>query len=205
MFAGYMRVSKADGSQTTDLQRDALLRAGVSPNAIFEDWASGKNEDRPQLIACLKSLNAGDTLLVWNIDRLGRTLRHLVNTVHELMEKGVGFIVLNSAVDTTTANGRLMFGLLALVAEYERELLIARTKAGLMAARERGRIGGRPRKLTSANVQLTRDLILSGKSKVSELCKLFNVSRQTIYRCLTPANAMIAIDPNLSGTQLALL
>ena len=94
MLVGYMRVSKADGSQTTDLQRDALLAAGVDPDALYEDKASGKKDDRPQLTACLKALRPGDTLMVWKLDRLGRDLRHLVNIVHDLTERGIGLKVL---------------------------------------------------------------------------------------------------------------
>lgn len=129
-----MRVSKADGSQATDLQRDALLEAGVEPEALYEDKASGKSDDRPHLAACLKALRAGDTLLVWKLDRLGRDLRHLVNIVHELTERGVGLKVLTgqgAAIDTTTASGKLVFGIFAALAEFERELISERTKAGL--------------------------------------------------------------------------
>ena len=141
MLVGYMRVSKADGSQATDLQRDALLEAGVEPEALYEDKASGKSDDRPHLAACLKALRAGDTLLVWKLDRLGRDLRHLVNIVHELTERGVGLKVLTgqgAAIDTTTASGKLVFGIFAALAEFERELISERTKAGLASARARG-------------------------------------------------------------------
>ena len=126
MLVGYMRVSKADGSQTTDLQRDALLIAGVDPEALYEDKASGKKDDRPQLTGCLKALRADDTLLVWKLDRLGRDLRHLVNIVHDLTQRGIGLKVLTgqgAAIDTTTASGKLVFGIFAALAEYERELI----------------------------------------------------------------------------------
>ena len=140
MLLGYMRVSKADGSQTTDLQRDALLAAGVEPDRIYEDHASGKRDSRPGLEACLKALREGDTLAAWKIDRIGRDLRHLVNTVHDLTKRGVGLKVLTGQganIDTTTANGRLVFGIFAALAEFERELIIERTKAGLASARAR--------------------------------------------------------------------
>jgi DNA invertase Pin-like site-specific DNA recombinase len=116
MLVGYVRVSKADGSQVTDLQRDALLAAGINPKHIYEDTASGKRDDRPGLAACLKALREKDTLVVWKLDRLGRDLRHLVNTVHELTSRGVGFKVLTghgATIDTTTASGKLVFGFFA--------------------------------------------------------------------------------------------
>ncbi|WP_425441650.1 recombinase family protein [Sinomonas mesophila] len=126
MLVGYVRVSKADGSQTTDLQCDALLAAGVDPEAVYEDRASGKRDDRPELAACLKALRNGDTLVVWKLDRLGRDLRHLVNIVHDLTERGIGLKVLTgqgAAIDTTTASGKLVFGIFAALAEFERELI----------------------------------------------------------------------------------
>ena len=116
MLIGYMRVSKADGSQVFDLQRDALLAAGVEPSRLYQDHASGKKDDRPGLEACLKSMREDDTVIVWKLDRLGRNLRHLVNTIHELMERKIGFRVLigqGANIDTTTASGRLVFGILA--------------------------------------------------------------------------------------------
>jgi DNA invertase Pin-like site-specific DNA recombinase len=142
-----MRVSKADGSRATGLRRDALLAAGVEPEALYEDKASGKRDDRPHLVACLKALRDGDALLVWKLDRIGRDLGHLVNIVHEFTERGVGLKVLTgqgAAIDTTTASGKLVSGIFAALAEVERELISERTKAGLTAARARGRTGGRP-------------------------------------------------------------
>ena len=124
---GYMRVSKADGSQVLDLQRDALVAAGVTERHLYSDTASGKKDDRPGLAACLQSLREGDTLVVWKLDRLGRNLRHLVNTVHELTAAGVGLRVLSgqgAAIDTTTAGGKLIFGIFAALAEFERELIV---------------------------------------------------------------------------------
>ena len=134
MLIGYMRVSKADGSQVLDLQRDALIAAGVERSHLYEDQASGKKDDRPRLEACLKALREGDTLIVWKLDRLGRNLRHLVNTIHDLMERGICFRVLTGQganLDTTTASGRLVFGIFAALAEFERELIRERTIAGL--------------------------------------------------------------------------
>ena len=145
VLIGYMRVSKADGSQSTNLQRDALIAAGVSLAHLYEDLASGRRDDRPGLAACLKALREGDTLIVWKLDRLGRDLRHLINTVHDLTARSVGLKVLTghgAAVDTTTAAGKLVFGIFAALAEFERELISERTVAGLISARARGRKGG---------------------------------------------------------------
>ncbi len=149
MFIGYIRMSKADGSQTNDLQRDALIAAGVDAAHFYEDRASGKREERPGLTACLKALRPGDTLVVWKLDRLGRDLRHLINTVHDLTARGTGLKVLTghgATIDTTTAAGKLVFGIFAALAEFERELIAERTTAGLASARARGRNGGRPYK-----------------------------------------------------------
>src|SRR5215831_14609992 len=156
MLIGYMRVSKADGSQTTALQRDALVTAGVDVAQLYEDQASGRLDARPGLAAALKALRAGDTLVVWKLDRLGRDLRHLINTVHDLNDRGVGLKVLagqGAAIDTTTPAGKLIFGIFAALAEFERELIVERTKAGLAAARARGHAGGRPFKMTPAKLR----------------------------------------------------
>ncbi|HOQ54159.1 MAG: recombinase family protein [Propioniciclava sp.] len=193
MLVGYMRVSKADGSQTTDLQRDALLIAGVDPEALYEDKASGKKDDRPQLTGCLKALRADDTLLVWKLDRLGRDLRHLVNIVHDLTQRGIGLKVLTgqgAAIDTTTASGKLVFGIFAALAEYERELISERTIAGLAAARARGRKGGRPFKMTPAKVRLAAASMGKPGTNVGELCKELGITRQTLYRHVSPTGEL---------------
>jgi len=143
MLIGYIRVSKADGSQILDLQRDALIKAGVEPERIYEDLASGRFDDRPGLTSCLKALQPGNTLVIWKLDRLSMSLRHLVNIVEELKIKEVGFKVLTGQgvqIDTT--------------AEFERELIIERTKAGLASARARGRLGGRPRKMDVTTLKI---------------------------------------------------
>jgi len=188
-----MWVSKADGSQATDLQRDALLEAGVEPEALYEDKASGKSDDRPHLAACLKALRAGDTLLVWKLDRLGRDLRHLVNIVHELTERGVGLKVLTgqgAAIDTTTASGKLVFGIFAALAEFERELISERTKAGLASARARGRKGGRPYKMTPAKIRLAMASMGNKDTNVGALCKELGITRQTLYRHVSPTGEL---------------
>ena len=193
IIVGYMRVSKADGSQSTDLQRDVLLAAGVEPSNLYEDYASGKKDDRPHLAACLKALRQGDTLLVWKLDRLGRDLRHLVNTVHDLTDRGIGLKVLTgegAAIDTTTASGKLVFGIFAALAEFERALISERTVAGLAAARARGRTGGRPFKMTPAKVRLAMAAMGQKETKVGDLCKELGVTRQTLYRHVSPAGEL---------------
>lgn len=193
MLIGYARVSKADGSQTTDLQRDALLAAGVDPEQIYEDQASGKQDDRPQLASCLKALRSGDTLIVWKLDRLGRDLRHLVNVVHDLTDRGVGLKVLTgqgAAIDTTTSSGKLVFGIFAALAEFERELISERTKAGLASARARGRKGGRPYKMTPAKIRLAMASMGQPGTNIGELCKELGVTRQTLYRHVSPTGEL---------------
>ena len=137
MLIGYARVSKADGSQSLDLQRDALQAAGVEAVHVYHDYASGVRDDRPGLESCVRALRTGDVLVIWKLDRLGRTLAHLVNTVQDLSARGVGLRVLTgqgAQIDTTTAAGRLVFGIFAALAEFERELIRERTLAGLTAA-----------------------------------------------------------------------
>ena len=189
MLLGYMRVSKADGSQATDLQRDALIAAGVAPAQLYEDQASGRRDDRPGLAACLKALREGDTLVLWKLDRLGRDLRHLVNTVHDLTVRGIGLKVLTghgAAIDTTTASGKLVFGIFAALSEFERELISERTVAGLASARARGRKGGRPFKMTAAKVRLAMAAMGQPETKVSQLCEELAITRQTLYRHVSP-------------------
>ena len=193
ILIGYARVSKADGSQVHDLQRDALARAGVKAAHIYEDSASGRRDDRPGLEACLKALRAGDTLVVWKLDRLGRDLRHLVNLVGDLTAREVGLKVLageGASIDTTTANGRLVFAIFAGLAEFERELIVERTIAGLQAARARGRRGGRPYKMTPAKLRLARAAMGQPETKVADLCEELGVTRQTLYRFVSPTGEL---------------
>ncbi len=189
MLLGYARVSKTDGSQVLDLQRDALEEAGVAPDSIYQDRASGKREDRPSLAACLKALRQGDTLVVWKLDRLGRDLRHLVNTVYDLSNRGVGLKVLagqGANIDTTTAGGKLVFGIFAALAEFERELIRERTKAGLDAARARGRKGGRKFAMSKAQVRLAQAAMGKRETSVADLCDELRITRATLYRYVGP-------------------
>jgi DNA invertase Pin-like site-specific DNA recombinase len=193
MLIGYMRVSKVDGSQVLDLQRDALLVAGVLPEHLYEDFASGKRDDRPGLTVCLKALRAGDVLIVWKLDRLGRDLRHLVNTIHTLTDRGVGLRVLTgqgASIDTTTASGKLIFGIFAALSEFERELIVERTRAGLVAARARGRNGGRPYKMTPAKLRLAQAAMGQPETNVGRLCRELGITRQTLYRHVDPKGAL---------------
>ncbi|SFU23201.1 recombinase family protein [Mesorhizobium sp. YR577] len=192
---GYARVSKADGSQVHDLQRDALTKAGIEADKVYEDSASGKKDDRPGLAACMKALRDGDTLVVWKLDRLGRDLRHLVNLVDELTKRNIGLKVLageGASIDTSTANGRLVFGIFAALAEFERALIIERTKAGLAAARARGRNGGAPFKMTPAKLRLAQASMGKPETKVADLCSELGVTRQTLYRFVGPKGELRA-------------
>src|SRR6056297_946190 len=189
MLIGYARVSKADGSQTLDLQRDALIKAGVEEAQIYSDRASGKKDDRSGLEACLKALREGDVLVVWKLDRMGRSLQHLVKTVSTLTERGVGLKVLSgqgAQIDTTTAAGRLSFGIFAALAEFETELIRERTMAGLQAARARGRKGGRKFALSKSQVRLAQASMANRDTSVSDLCKELGVKPVTLYRYVDP-------------------
>jgi len=185
MLIGYARISKADGSQSLDLQRDALIAAGVPVERIYEDQASGTRDDRPGLEACLRSLREGDVLVVWKLDRLGRTLTHLVNTVRDLSDRGIGLRVLTgqgAEIDTTTSAGRMIFGIFATLAEFERDLIRERTMAGLAAARARGRKGGRKFALTKAQVRLAQAAMANRDTSVAALAAELGVKSVTLYR-----------------------
>ena len=191
MKIGYMRVSKADGSQVLDLQRDALIEAGVDPANIYEDKASGKKDDRPGLAACIKSLRKGDVLVIWRLDRLGRNLKHLIETVEVLTKRGVGFVVKTGApIDTTTSQGKLMFTIFAGLAEFERDVIRERTMAGLEAARARGRKGGRKPSLTPSKLRQAQAAMSHRDTSVADLCKELGVSRTTLYAHVTATGAL---------------
>lgn len=192
MKLGYARISKADGSQTLDLQVDALAAAGVAPEHLYQDEASGKRDDRPGLEACQKALRGGDTLYVWKLDRLGRDLKHLVTTVRGLSDRGVGLCVLTGQganIDTTTSSGKLIFGIFAALAEFEGDLIRERTMAGLAAARARGRHGGRKFELTKNQIRLAQSAMANRDTHVAQLCEELDISRATLYRYVGPDGA----------------
>ena len=186
---GYTRVSKADGSQVHHLQHDALIAAGVDPKRIYQDSISGSRDNRPGLDACLAALAPGDTLVIWKLDRLGRSLRHLVNTVGELTARGIGLKVLTgegAMIDTTTASGRLMFGIFAALAEFERELIVERTKAGIAAAKARGKHCGRPYELTPKKIRLLQKAMGKRQKSVRDFVAEIGISKATAYRYVSP-------------------
>jgi len=167
VLVGYMRVSTADERQSVDLQRDALLLAGVDDRHLHQDRASGARDDRLGLKACLADLRFGDVLLVWKLDRLGRSLSHLIRIITDLKERGIGFRSLTEQMDTTTPQGVLMFNLFGSLAEYERALIAERVKAGLAAARRRGRKGGRRPSVDAERVDQIVAALEAGASKAS--------------------------------------
>lgn len=179
---GYARVSTGD--QNHDLQHDALTAAGCS--RVFSDTASGALDKRPQLDALLDYLRPGDVLVVWRLDRLGRSVRHLTDTVNVLAERGVGFRSLTEGIDTTTPAGKLVFHIFAALAEFEREIIRERTTAGLSAARARGRTGGRRPKMTAAKAATARQMYDSKQYTVEQIAETIGVSRATVYRHLEP-------------------
>ena len=184
MQIGYARISTDD--QTLDLQRDALMTAGC--DRLFTDTISGATADRPGLSQALAYARSGDTLVVWRLDRLGRSLRHLIETVTDLEQRGVGFKSLTEAIDTTSSGGKLVFHIFGALAEFERDLIRERTRAGLTAARARGRTGGRPRAAAFRDpkkLALARKLYAEQQTPVATICQMLKVSRATFYRYLT--------------------
>lgn len=177
---GYARVSTAD--QNLDLQRDALAAAGCS--RTFADTASGKLTERPELTKALDYLRAGDTLVVWRLDRLGRSVRHLIDTVNALADRGIGFHSVSEAMDTTTPTGALLFHIFGAIAQFERDLIRERTMAGLAAARARGRLGGRRPKLSDRQIAVARKMYDSREHTVQQIADTLRVSRGTVYRHL---------------------
>ncbi|MCD6033951.1 MAG: transposon DNA-invertase [Thermomicrobiales bacterium] len=181
MDIGYARVST--GEQTLDLQLDALAKAGCGK--IYRETASGAKAERPVLADVLGYLRPGDTLVVWRLDRLGRSLKHLIETVSLLAERGIGFKSLTEQIDTTTPGGKLVFHVFGALAEFERDVIRERTQAGLAAARARGHLGGRPRKLADAKqLELARTLYAGGQTDIATICRTLGISRATLYRYL---------------------
>lgn len=178
MLIGYTRVSTAD--QNRDSQHDALEAAGCE--RIYTDVASGAATDRPGLAQAMESLRKGDVLVVWKLDRIGRSLPHLVQLVAELEKREVGFRVLTGEIDTTTAAGKLVFHLFAALAEFERALISERTRAGLQSARARGRLGGRPLKMTPAKLRMAMTLMADQNNIAQEVAAQLGISIATLYR-----------------------
>jgi len=177
---GYARVSTDD--QNLDLQFDALHKAGIGDDCLYSDTASGKDAERKELAACLKALREGDTLVVWRLDRLGRSLPDLVRIVGELEQKGVSFESLTEKIETSSAAGKLVFHVFAALAEFERNLIRERTRAGLVAARARGRAGGRKPKLTETQIKEINEMVDAQKLPIGRIAELYGVSRTTIYK-----------------------
>ncbi|MGZ0080520.1 recombinase family protein [Methylomonas sp. ZR1] len=183
MLVGYMRVSSDSDRQSTDLQRDALLAAGVDARHLFEDRASGAKDDRTGLAKVLEFVHPGDVLVVWKLDRLGRSLSHLLEIVNTLKSKQVAFRSLTEGMDTTTASGELLFHVFGALAQYERALIQERVVAGLSAARRRGRIGGRPQAITGEKLDAIIAALNGGMSKAAA-CRNFGVKRTTLIETL---------------------
>lgn len=179
---GYARVSTHD--QHLDQQVTALSLAGC--DRLFEEKATGTKADRPELTRAIDYARDGDVLVVWRLDRLGRSLKHLVETVNDLDERGIGFRSIHENIDTTTSTGRLIFHIFAALAEFERDLIVDRTKAGLAAAKERGAKPGRRPALSSDQVAVVREMHRSGLHTIEAIAKVVGVSRATVYRALSP-------------------
>ncbi len=177
MNIGYARVSTED--QNLDLQIDALNE--VKCDHIYEEKMSGKIKDRPALDEALNFMRKGDTLIVWKLDRLGRSLRHLIEVINKLMDSGMYFMSLQEKIDTTSTSGKLIFHIFAALAEFEREIISERTKAGLKAARARGRFGGRPKKLNEQQTQMVKKMWRDHAITIEEICRSFDISRSTLY------------------------
>jgi DNA invertase Pin-like site-specific DNA recombinase len=179
MLIGYMRVSSETDRQNTDLQKDALLKAGIDERNIFEDRMSGIRDDRVGLKKALDYLKEGDVLVVWKLDRLGRSLTHLLKIVTDLQKRGIGFKSLTENMDTSTAHGEFIFNLFGSLAQYERSLARERIMAGLEAARKRGKVGGRPRKIDQEKLHTIIELLKNGTSK-AKICRNFDIPRSTL-------------------------
>jgi DNA invertase Pin-like site-specific DNA recombinase len=180
MLIGYMRVSTDADRQSTDLQKDALLRAGIDERHIFSDYASGIRDDRNGLKKAMEYMKSGDCLVVWKLDRLGRSLSHLLEIIGDLKKRGISFKSLTENMDTTTPQGELFLHIFGALSQYERSLIRERIMAGLDSAKQRGRKGGRPRKLDHEKFQSIMSAIDSGQSKAS-VCRAFHIPRTTLY------------------------
>jgi DNA invertase Pin-like site-specific DNA recombinase len=181
MLIGYARVSTNE--QNLDLQRDALLRVGCTEKNIYTDKITGTKAERKGLEQALTHLREGDTLVVWRLDRLGRSLKHLIETVTKLQEQKIAFKSITENIDTSTATGQLVFHIFGALAEFERNLIRERTIAGLESARSRGRLGGRPKVTSeSSDVAMAKKLYADKSIAINEICKMLHISRATLYR-----------------------
>ncbi|MCE2993397.1 MAG: recombinase family protein [Alphaproteobacteria bacterium] len=185
MLIGYARVSTSD--QSLDLQIDALTKAGCEK--IFAEKITGSSADRPELNNLKEFIRDGDdTVVVYKLDRLGRSLKNLVAEMQSFQERGIGFKSLQENIDTTTSGGKLFFHIFAALAEFERDIIRERTQAGLNSARARGRLGGRPKKLTESQLYLMRKLYADKSNEISDICKMFKISRPTLFRLVKISN-----------------
>ncbi len=184
MLIGYARVSTQE--QTLNLQKDALEKIGCTN--IFTDTASGAKEERTGLAEAMHFLREGDTLVVWRLDRLGRSLKHLIETITYLNNRKIGFKSITENIDTTTSGGKLIFHIFGALAEFERDIIRERTNAGLQAARARGRVGGRPKSLTGKKAAMAQELYNNNSNSIDEICKTLNISRTTLYRYIQPGS-----------------
>ncbi len=182
MKIGYTRVSTED--QSLNLQSDAMKKYGVEPDNIYREKISGTKMNRPELIACLRTLRAGDVLVVWRLDRLARSLSDLIKITQDLDARKVDLVSLTEQIDTANAGGRLIFHVFGAVAQFERDLISERTKAGLAAARARGKRGGRPAKLKPKDVRIINQILKDPTITATDIAKRFNVSRATVQRAL---------------------
>lgn len=185
MLIGYARVSTQD--QNPEFQVDALERAGC--DRLYVEKASGAQRDRPELKAALASVSAGDTIVVWKLDRVARSLRQLIATFDDLERRGIGLCSLTEAIDTTTSGGKLVFHIFGALAEFERSIIRERTMAGLLAARARGRLGGRPKMLSASDLEVARVLLRDGTLTVSAIAGRLGVTASTLYRYLPAARS----------------
>lgn len=193
MQIGYARISTGD--QTLDLQLDALKKSGC--DRVFTETASGAKSDRPRLAEAVSFVRPSDTLVVWRLDRLGRSLQHLIEVLKGLEQRGIGFKSLTESIDTTTPGGKLIFHIFGALAEFERGLIQERTNAGLAAARARGRKGGRPRVMAFQDPEklaLAKNLYAEQKRTVGSICAMLGISRQTFYRYVAPLPAQTVLE-----------
>ncbi len=196
MLIGYARISTNE--QNLDLQKDALEKAGCEK--IHVEKASGKSSNRPELGKAMNYLREGDTLVVWRLDQQGRSMKHLMELITQLEEKGIGFRSLTEAMDTTTSGGKLIFHIFGALAEFERNLIRERTQAGLEAARARGRKGGRPLSLDAKKAELAVKLYQEKEHSIKEICQIMRISKPTLYSYLRKAAEVAQVPASIADT-----